>query len=468
MIDIYALALAALLLGVGGFADKVGRRKVYVGGLVVFALSSLTAGLSTSTAMLITARGVQGIGAAAMFATTIALINTSYHGRDRALAFGVWGAFNGAAAAAGPVLGGLLTQGLSWRWIFFVNLPISVVAVVLGLRVLDRDEQKAGGRIDLPGVAAFTVAAASLTFALTRAGANGWTSATTLGLLGVGVAALIAFGLIEAHARNPILAPALLRRASFSGVIVGALVLPIAAFAALTYASLWLQSVNGMDPIDTGLALMPLALMALPVSLIGGRFLHNVAPRWMIGGGLALIGLGSLEQAHLTAGSSWSVLLPGLLVIGIGVGLATPILASAALASVPHERGGMASGAVNTARQLGYALGIAGLGLICQTQIASSISGKVGSAHASEAARAIVGGQGPRLIAASPPPLRPAVEHAIHTSFASGLNLTLVIAGAIGLLGAAVVIVALRPRTAEEPAAAPRAEPVTVGAGHAR
>jgi EmrB/QacA subfamily drug resistance transporter len=450
VIDIYALALAALLLGIGGFADLVGRKRVYIGGLLLFAAASLTAGLSASTTMLITARAVQGVGAAAMFATTIALINTSYHGRDRGFAFGVWGAFNGAAAAAGPILGGLLTQALSWRWIFFVNLPITVLAVVLGVRVLTADEPRAQGRIDLPGVAAFTLAAGALTFALTRAGDNGWTSASTLILLGTGVAALIAFLVIEVRRRAPILEPALLRRASFSGVLVGAMLLPIAAFAGLTYASLWLQSVRGLTPIETGLALVPLALMALVVSLIGGRFLHHVAPRWMISGGLALIGLGALAQAHLSSGSSWSALTPGLLLIGIGVGLATPILASAALSSVPPEQGGMASGAVNTARQLGYALGIAGLGVICQSRIGSRIGGISGVGHGSTSAlaREITGGQAPGLIHAAPPSARPALDAAIHAAYASGLNITMLVAGAIGLVGAVWVAVALSPARA--------------------
>jgi EmrB/QacA subfamily drug resistance transporter len=451
VIDIYALALAALLLGIGGFADLVGRKRVYIGGLFVFAASSLTAGISQSTTMLIAARAVQGVGAAAMFATTIALISSSYQGRDRGLAFGVWGASNGAAAAAGPIIGGLLTQAISWRWIFFVNLPITVLAVVLGLRVLTGQEPRSKARIDLPGVIAFTIASGAVTFALTRAGDNGWGSSTTITLFAVALVSLVAFLVIEARSKAPILEPALLRRPSFSGVLGGAMLLPLAAFAALTYASLWLQSVRGMTPIQAGLALVPLSLAALPVSLIGGRYLHNVSPRWMISGGLALIGIGSLADAHLSAGSSWSALLPGLLVIGVGVGLATPVLASAALASVPHERGGMASGAVNTARQLGYAIGIAGLGVICQSRIGAKIGDIPGVIHgsASSIARAITGGQGPALLHAAPASARSAVDASIHSAYASGLNVTLIVAGALGLVGAAWVAAALRPRTAE-------------------
>ena len=214
VVDIYALALAALLLGVGSASDLLGRRNVYICGLVVFALASLTAGISGSTAMLIAARGVQGIGAAAMFATTIALINSSYRGRDRGVAFGVWGAFNGAAAATGPILGGLLTQGLSWRWIFFVNLPISVVAIAVSVYGLAPDRPARRGRIDVWGIAAFTAAAGSVTLALTRVSENGWTSVTTLGLIGFGLVALLTFIAVERHSARPILDLALLRRRS--------------------------------------------------------------------------------------------------------------------------------------------------------------------------------------------------------------------------------------------------------------
>jgi EmrB/QacA subfamily drug resistance transporter len=455
VIDIYALALAALLLGIGAWADIVGRKPVYIGGLVLFAAASLAAGLSGSTTVLIAARGVQGLGGAAMFATNIALISASYEGRDRGLAFGVWGAVNGAAAAAGPILGGVLTQGLSWRWIFFVNLPVSVAAVAVSRRVLPSEERTKGGRVDVPGVLAFTVAAGAVTFALTRASENGWTSAQTLGLLGVAAVALIAFLVAEHVQTRPVLELSLLRRPSFSGVLIGSLLLTAAAFAYLTYVSLWLQSVRGLTPIQAGLSLVPLSLAALVTAPLAGRFLQDVAPRWMIGGGLALIGAGVLAQAHLAGGSSWSALLPGLVVIGVGVGLATPVLASAALAAVPVQRSGMAAGAVNTARQLGYALGIAALGLICQSRIAAKIDGTPGLRHAGAAAREITGGQGHQLIASAPAPQRTGIDAAIHSAFASGLNVTMLTAGVVGLVASGLVVAMLRRR----PERAPEAEP---------
>jgi MFS family permease len=173
VIDIYALTLAALLMGMGSLADIRGRRRVYVAGLAAFALASCASGLAGNTAMLIAARGLQGIGGAAMYATTIALLNSSYQGRDRGIAFGIWGAVSGAAAASGPILGGLLTESASWRWIFFVNLPVCAAAIVMSLRAFPADRPDQAARLDLPGLAMFTLGAAAATYGLIRAAADG-------------------------------------------------------------------------------------------------------------------------------------------------------------------------------------------------------------------------------------------------------------------------------------------------------
>ncbi|HEY2716628.1 MAG TPA: MFS transporter [Solirubrobacterales bacterium] len=446
VIDVYAIVLAALLLGAGALADRHGHRVVYVGGLLLFALSSLCSGLAPGTTELIVARGFQGAGAAAMFATTISLINASYSGRDRGIAFGVWGGVNGAAAAAGPIVGGILTEAISWRWIFFINLPVSVAAVALAFAVLPRAPGRSGGRIDLPGIAAFTVSAGALTYALTRAPAVGWTAASTLGLLGLALFAALAFVVVQLRGANPIIELGLLRRPAFSGTMIGALLLAVAAFGAMPFLSLWLQSVRGMSPIEAGLALAPLSLAAFVTALALGRVLHRVRPQLPIAIGLALVGSGALLQAHLGTGSDWTSLAPGLAVAGIGVGLVSPTLASAALASVPLERSGMAAGAVNTMRQLGFALGIAVLGAIAQAQIGAEL-GSEGAAASGDLAEKLIGGQS-QAVLASAGSGRAALDQAIHASFASGLNAALLVAGAIGLGGAALTAVLLRPRTA--------------------
>ncbi|MFL6113522.1 MAG: MFS transporter, partial [Catenulispora sp.] len=200
VLDGYALALAALLLGLGSVADRLGRKAVYLAGLVVFALASLACGLAPDAGTLIAARFVQGAGAAAMLATTIALLNVAYQGKDRAIAFGVWGAVNGAAAAAGPILGGLLTQHVDWRWIFLVNLPVSVAAVALTIRSVPESRGGHGARFDVAGMATFTVAVGSVVYALIRANDAGWTAPGTLGLFGLGAVASVA-GSVVRHRR---------------------------------------------------------------------------------------------------------------------------------------------------------------------------------------------------------------------------------------------------------------------------
>jgi EmrB/QacA subfamily drug resistance transporter len=442
VLDIYTLTLAALLLGMGSISDLHGRRRLYIGGLAVFALASLGSGLARNTDMLIAARGLQGIGGAAMYATTIALLSSSYQGRDRGIAFGVWGAVSGAAAAAGPILGGLLTESLSWRWIFFVNLPVSAAAIVLSRRALTADRPAAGRGLDLRGLVTFTLGAAATTYGLIRAAASGWADGGTVGVLAVGLAAFAVFALAERRARSPLLDLSLFRRPAFSGVLVAALLLNAAAFAYLPYSSLWLQTVLRLSPIQAGLeGAAPLALAGFVVSLLIGRFLHSSNPRWIIGGGMTLVGAGALLQATLTPHSSGLALLPGLIVAGAGVGLATPTLVSSAMSAVPQHSGGMAAGAVNTARQLGFTFGIAVLGSAFAARV-THVLGAGGTRV--DTAPAISGGQAQAALAHVPAAQRGTFDHLVHAASASGLNAALLIAAALGLAGAAIAILTMR------------------------
>jgi EmrB/QacA subfamily drug resistance transporter len=416
VVDGYALALAALLLGAGSLADLTGRRRLYVAGLAVFATASLACGLAPSAGALVGARLVQGAGAAAMLATTIALLNIAYRGRDLGTAFGVWGAVSGAAAATGPIVGGLLTEHLSWRWIFLVNLPVCLAAVVLTLAAVT-DGPPRQGRLDVPGITTFTVAAAAATYGFIHAGEAGWADARTLAVLGLAAVALAAFVAVERRREHPMLDLRLLRTPSFAGVLAGGALLTFSAFAYLAYTSLWLQTVLGLSPVGAGLVFLPLSGAAFVVAAATGRMLHGVSPRWTIGGGLVLIAAGAALQAGLDGGSTWRALLPGLLVAGVGVGVATPSLASAAMAQVPPQLGGMAAGAMNTARQLGFAFGVALLGSVFSARAGEPTGGRVPDAAA----------------------------------FASGLDAVNLTAGAAGLVGAVVVLTALRGPRAETP-----------------
>ena len=434
VIDIYALALAALLLVSGSLADLFGHRRLYVAGLTVFALASLACALSPNAAVLITARAVQGVGGAAMFATSAALVAATYKGRDRGVAFGVWGAVNGAAAAAGPIVGGLLTQGFGWQAIFLVNLPIALVAVLLSLRALPAGARAVSGvRLDLPGALTFTLAAAALTYALIRGGDHGWTEGLALAAFAVAALSAAAFVVAELRSAQPMLDLSLLRRPSFAGLLAGALLYQVAAFSGLVFISLWLQNVLGLSPVRGGLALMPLAGTAFLVAALAGRHMHRFAPRVPIGGGLLLIAAGcALLWSTVHAGSGQSALFAGLAVTGVGVGLATPVLVSAAVDSVPPDRAGTAGGAVNTFRQLGMTLGIALFGAVFTARIRTATTS-----------------------GATP-----------HAAYASAIDRISLYAAAAALAGALLVLTLVRtPRPAPHaPAPDPAADPIPVTA----
>lgn len=439
VIDIYALVLAALLLGAGAAADVIGRRRMYVAGTALFAAASLGCGLASGPVALIAGRGIQGLGAAAMFATTLSLLSAAYEGRDRSMALGVWGAVSGAAAAVGPVLGGVLTQTLDWRWIFFINLPVSVVAIWLTLRAI-RPSERSARRLDWAGTAAFALFAAATTYAVVRAGEEGWASARTGATFAVAAVGLAAFIAVERRVADPLIDLSLFGRPSFMAVMAAGLAYNAAAFGVMPYISIWLQTVLGMSPVRAGLALLPLAATAFVVAAASGRLLHGTPHRWVIGGGLLLIGGGTLAQAVLDADSGWAALTAGLAVSGVGVGLVSPGLAGAALASVPQQNAGMAGGAVNTFRQLGFAFGVAIFGTIAAARMTRSLDA-AGVDGAADAAHTLAGGGAGALRGT-------ATGEVLRAAFASGLNTAAAAAGIAGLLAGIAVLVWVRASTA--------------------
>ncbi|MCX5188614.1 MFS transporter [Streptomyces sp. NBC_00268] len=441
VIDGYALALAALLLGVGAAADILGRRRVHVAGVALFAVASLLCGLASGPGMLVAARGLQGVGAAAMLATTLPLLGSVYQGRQRSTALGVWGAVSGGAAAVGPVLGGLLTEGPGWRWIFFVNLPVSVASVWLTLRVVPESRGARGVRVDWAGTVAFACFTGATTYGVVRAGSDGWTSGVVTGSFAAAALALVAFVLVERRVAHPLLDLSLLRKPAFVGVLAGALAFNGVAFGVIPYLSIWMQTVLGMSPVRGGLTLLPLTGATMVVAILAGKLLHGVPARLTIGGGLLLIGSGAFCQAVLDAGTGWTVLVPGLVLVGIGTGFVSPAIAGAALAAVPPERAGMASGAVNTVRQLGYALGVAVFGTVLTSRMQDTLS------H--DAAHTLAGGGAGALRG-------PLSEHTLRAAFASGLDSASVAAGVTGMVAGALVLVLVRtPRAVTDTAEAP-------------
>jgi EmrB/QacA subfamily drug resistance transporter len=374
VVDAYSLTLAAFLLTGGALADLFGRRLLFTIGLVVFTASSAVCGLSSTPLMLNLARGAQGVGGALMFATSLALIAHAFHGRERGTAFGVFGAVTGIAVAVGPLIGGVITSAIGWEWIFFVNVPIGIAAVALTLsRVQESRDPHAHG-VDWIGLVTFSGALFLLVFALVRGNDAGWGSTEIVAMLSGAGALLALFFLAELRQSRPMLDLSLFRRPAFAGASAAAFTLSASAFAIFLYLTLYIQQVLHYSPLQAGLRFLPTTLLMFAVAPFAGRLSTRVPIRLLLGVGLLFVSGGLYAMTAVTATSSWTALIPGFVLQGIGVGLVNPALASAAIGVVPHNRSGMASGANSTFRQVGIATGIAALGAVFQHDILSGLA----------------------------------------------------------------------------------------------
>jgi EmrB/QacA subfamily drug resistance transporter len=478
VVNAYALTLAALLLTSGALSDLFGRRLVFTAGLVVFTCSSAVCGLSSTPLMLNLARAVQGIGGAMMFATSLALIAQAFHGRERGTAFGVFGAVTGAAVAVGPVIGGIITSGIGWQWIFFVNVPIGVAAVALTLtQVTESTDPNARG-VDWIGLFTFSGSLFLLVYALIKGNDYGWGSTRTLSLLIASAALLATFVIAESRQRRPMLDLSLFRRPAFTGASIVAFTLSASMFAMFLYLTLYVQDILRYSPLQAGLRFLPTTLVMFIVAPLAGRLSVRVPVRLLLGAGLLLVGGGLLAMRAVEPDSGWTVLIPGFVIAGAGVGLINPPLASAAIGVVHYSRSGMASGINSTFRQVGIATGIAGLGAVFAHQITHATTTALAARGQAHTVLAAAHGQLPALLQSGAvgqilprlsPAARAALTHAYRLGFVEAFTTILAIAGAVALVGSVCAFALVRSRdfvTAAEPApAAPTAEPVGAAVG---
>jgi EmrB/QacA subfamily drug resistance transporter len=465
VVDAYSLMLAAALLTAGSLGDRLGRKRVFSLGFGVFTLASFLCGISGDPTLLNLARGLQGVGGAAMFATSLALIGQEFHGRDRAMAFGVWGAVIGGAVAIGPLVGGLVTEHLGWEWIFFINIPIGLTAIALTELRLENVAAQDAQRIDLPGLVTFSVALFLLIFGLIRGNPEGWGSAQILASLIGSVVLLSAFVLIEHRSSHPMLDLTLFRKPAFNGVSAVAFGLSAGMFATFLYLTIYIQGVLDYSPLQAGLRFLPLTLLSFFVAPISGNLSNRVPVRVLMGVGLATVGVGLLLMRGVSVDSEWTTLLAGFLVAGAGIGFTNPGIAQAAIAVVEPARAGMASGINTTFRQVGIATGVAGLGAVFQSRIDSKFSELMPNApHGLSDAVASGGSVAAGRVA--PPAIHHQVVVNSKIAFVGAFNDILLIGAVIAFVGAALGLLLVRDRDfvavpGQEPAEpAEAAEPV--------
>ncbi len=466
VIDAYALSLAALLLTAGSLADIYGRRKVFAIGIGLFTLGSVACGLAPSVVLLSAARAFQGIGGAAMFATALALLSAAYQGRDRGVAFGAFGATTGVAVAIGPVLGGVLTSGLSWRWIFFVNIPICIVALLITLTRVEESLDRRAGSPDWAGFVTFSGSLGLLVYGLIEAGQDGWGSSTVLACLGGSALLMLVFLVVQSRVKHPMFDLSLLRKPTFTGGLIAAFGVSASIFSLLAYLVLYIQGVLGFSAVQSGFRLVVLSAAAFVFAAVAGRLTEKVPTKLLIGPGFLVLGTGLALLLGVPTSSdseSWRHLIPGLLVCGIGIGLINPPLASTAVGVVTPDRAGMASGVNSTFRQIGIATGIATLGSLFANQVgdevAEGLQGTPAAGQSDQIAAAITGGQVKRVVEAAPTELQDRISTVATTAFVDSLNHIILIAMVLAFATAILSFLLIRQKDFVSHGAPPQGQP---------
>jgi EmrB/QacA subfamily drug resistance transporter len=424
----YTLSFAVLLATGGRLGDIFGRRRMFLFGVVVFALSSATAGLAQSSTDLVVSRVVQGVGAALMMPATLSIVTDAFPAQERGKAMGTWAGVSALALAVGPVLGGFLTEHVSWRAIFYLNLPVAIGAVAASLfAVRESRDTTVGREVDYLGVAALTGALTALVLALVEGNSWGWDSPEIVALLAGAAVGLVAFVFTELRVRVPMVEFHFFADRNFLGAVVVALIVSFAMLGVFFFLALYMQNILHYSPLEAGVRFLPSTLMIVGVAPLAGRMSDRFGPRWLIVAGLAIVAASLYSFTGIAVDSSYLDLLPGFTLLGIGIALTMSPMTSAAMNAVAVEKAGIASGVLSTFRMVGGSLGVAVTGAIFQGAAGSSF------------------------------------EAASAQQFVDGLSNAMLVSTLVALAGAAVAAAAIRARprpiSAAEPEAAPARSP---------
>jgi len=402
----YALTFAALMLIGGKLADAYGRRLIFVLGIAIFTLASLACGLASSGDALIGARVAQGVGAAMMNPATLSIIAVTFPPRQRGTAIGLWAGVSALALALGPLVGGLLTEHAGWNWIFFINIPVGVLAIAASFLFIDESRDETHERLDIPGLLSSGIGLFALTYGLIEANNYGWGSARIVGSFVVAAVALVVFVQLERHRRAPMLDLTLFRNRTYVGANLAMLLVALAMFGVFFFVSLYMQNVLGYSAVQAGAAFLPMTVLIIVIAPLSGRLSDRWGSRWLMAGGMVLLAIQLTYFSQLPTDATFWRLLPALVIGGFGMSMTMTPSSAAAMRAVPVEKAGVGSAVLNACRQVGGSTGIALMGAIMASQLATP----------------------------------PTTE-----SFMRGFERALLVAAAIALVGAAVAAWLVRP-----------------------
>ncbi len=456
-VNAYTLTFAVLLVTGGRLGDILGRRRMFIFGVIVFALSSAAIGLAPGEAWLVAGRAVQGVGAAFMMPATLSIITNAFPPEERGKAIGTWAGVSALALALGPVVGGALAEYVSWRAIFFLNLPVAIGAVAVTLfATLESRDQSTHHRIDWAGIGLLSVGLSALILALVEGNAWGWGSARIIALLAAAVVGVAGFALLEPRVREPMVDFTFFRSRTFLGANIVAFIVSFSMLAVFFFIALYMQNVLGYSPLEAGVHFLPSTVMIVLIAPIAGRLTDRVGPRPLIVTGMTLTTVALFLQTQIGVDTGYGLLLPSFMVMGVGLALVMSPMSTAAMNAVDPEKAGVASGILSMNRMVGGTFGVAAIGALFQHLAANDLEGSLAGSGVGAAARErIVDNLGAGGGGNLPPGVQQAAENAFIHALSTGMWLSAGVAAA-GVL-AAVFLISPVTRARPEPGARPEA-----------
>jgi EmrB/QacA subfamily drug resistance transporter len=447
--DAYALTLAIFLVAAGSTADRIGRKKVFQIGFAVFTASSLACGLAGDAVALSSFRAIQGVGAAIMFAVGPALLGHEFHGKERATAFTAFGAAVGLAVATGPLIGGALTSALSWRWIFYINVPVGILAMVLGALRMRESRNRKAHATDWGGLLSFSLALGALVFATIRGPEQGWSSPVTITLYAASAVFLAVFAVVEKRlGERAMIDLAFFRNPTFVGISLVAMIGNAGALPSIFLETNYMENMLHVDAWGAGLRFLPLTCAMFVAGALAGGLIGKVPFRVLLGSSAGLLGVGLLFLLNTHSDSAWTVLIPSLIIAGFGMGAFNPSRAALAIGVTEPAKAGVASGINETFQQVGIAVGIAAVGAFFQNRVAaaftsSPVGTQLGHSAAQQAASGISAGS-VDAVAQSAGPLRQPALAAARDSFIAGFHDAMIMSAVLALLAGLLGFLLLR------------------------